>query len=227
MKLLRKIFFNTTVSKILLKPLLKLHSIVYRLIKITSQQANNCTHPKHRILNYKQWFLDNIDADSVVIDIGTSTGTVPRALRSKARKIYGIENDIKKFEPTNKQNNDPKIEYIFADATTFDYANIEPADYATLSNVLEHIDDRVGFLKKLISNINWHNKKRFLIRVPMLDRDWIPVLKKELGMDYRLDSTHFTEFTLDSFKDELQQAGLTVTSHQVKFGELYAVCEAN
>lgn len=42
----------------------------------------------------------------------------------------------------------------------------------------------------------------------MINRDWITLYKKELGVEWRLDPTHCTEYTLESLKEELQKAGL-------------------
>ena len=87
-----------------------------------------------------------------------------------------------------------------------------------MSNVLEHIDDRVEFLKKIRPLAN-----KFLFRVPMIDREWVTLYKKELGLDYRLDTTHFTEYTWEQFKNEFEQAGYNIQSHSVQFGEIWAV----
>jgi hypothetical protein len=64
---------------------------------------------------------------------------------------------------------------------------------------------------------------RILIRVPMINRDWITLYKKELGLEYRLDKTHFIEYTLESFKKELEQASLKIDKFSIQFGEIWAV----
>ena len=88
-----------------------------------------------------------------------------------------------------------------------------------MSNVLEHIDDRVGFIKKVQKEIA---PKRWLIRVPRFDRDWIVPLAQELGLDSRLDETHFTEFTPESFEQETGEAGLKISYIESRWGELWA-----
>jgi hypothetical protein len=40
---------------------------------------------------------------------------------------------------------------------------------------------------------------------------------------WRLDPTHFTEYTLPSLLAELQDAGLEVESYNIQFGEFYGV----
>jgi len=88
-----------------------------------------------------------------------------------------------------------------------------------MSNVLEHIEDRIGLLKMIQDKIN---PERWLIRVPMINRHWLVPLKKELGMSYFSDPTHYTEYTLESFKDEMVDAGLEVRHTEVTWGEIWA-----
>ena len=60
----------------------------------------------------------------------------------------------------------------------------------------------------------------------MVDRDWITIYKKQIGAEYRLDNTHYIEYTYQQFKDELNKSNIEILSHYVQFGELYAVCKA-
>ena len=69
------------------------------------------------------------------------------------------------------------------------------------------------------------NHKRFLFRVPLIDREWLVAYKKEMGVEYRLDPTHFIEYTLEQFKDELKQANITIKQVDIRFGEIYAAGE--
>ena len=91
-----------------------------------------------------------------------------------------------------------------------------------MSNVLEHIDKRIDFLKD-IKRIG----KIFLIRVPLINRDWKVILKKNMGVEYRLDKTHFIEYKTESFKQELSEAGYNIISIEKRFGELYAMVKVN
>jgi hypothetical protein len=63
--------------------------------------------------------------------------------------------------------------------------------------------------------------ERILIRVPLFERDWRVPLKKELGVEWRLDDTHETEYTLESFASEMQEAGLAVKHLEVRWGEIW------
>ena len=58
----------------------------------------------------------------------------------------------------------------------------------------------------------------------MIDRDWLVIYKKELKVDYRLDRTHYTEYSFASFKDELDKVNLKILDYKIQWGEIYALC---
>ena len=62
-----------------------------------------------------------------------------------------------------------------------------------------------------------------IIRVPLFERDWRVPLKREIGVDYRLDSTHFIEYTQEGFLEELREAKLKATHVEVRWGEIWSV----
>ena len=47
-------------------------------------------------------------------------------------------------------------------------------------------------------------------------------LKRELDVEWRLDPTHETEYTVESFAEEMAEAGLAVTHQDVRWGEIWA-----
>lgn len=199
--------------KSLVKNCLKVHNLVYKVVSFLAIKTNDGIHPKHRILNYHQFFLNNIQQNSVVLDVGCSSGELTFDLSKKAKKVVGIdlnENYIRKAQKNNKAKN---IEYILGDVTKYNFA--EQFDFIVLSNVLEHIENRIEFLKKIKSQA-----KNFLIRVPMINRDWITLYKKELGIEYRLDKGHFIEYTLQSLTKELEMAGYKIDNYLIEFGEI-------
>ncbi len=53
------------------------------------------------------------------------------------------------------------------------------------------------------------------------------VYKKQIGVEYRLDKTHYTEYTYLQLKEELKKSNIEILSHYIQFGELYAVCKAS
>jgi hypothetical protein len=160
--------------------------------------------------------------------VGCNTGMMSEMMSKKSAFVYGIEIESNLIKEARIKRQKDNNEFICADATIYDYTKCRPIDCVTLSNVLEHIEHRVDFLKKIIKQITWKDEanKNLLIRVPMIDREWIAVYKKELNLEYRLDSTHFTEYTFEQFSKEMQQSGVFILHHHVVFGEIYAICKA-
>ena len=212
-------------ARLFIKPALWMHSVSYYIADVLAIIKEGGIHPKHRILEYKEWFLDNIEPEWTVLDVGCNTGLMTRMLASKAKFVYGLDVSPDLIEEAKSNSDGSNIEYICADATKYDFSKYQSIDCVVLSNVVEHIDKRVDFLKSLIDCVNWGEGRRMLFRVPMIDRDWIVLYKKEEGLDYRSDKTHYIEYTYDSFAEEMKKTGIKILHHHVKFGELYAVCE--
>jgi len=209
-----------------LRVMMRLHGHLYDLCGILAVRVNGGIHPKHRILRYKEWFLDRIESNDVVLDVGSNTGSMPVLMADKCRYVYGIEIDPCLAKKAKEKCQNANIEIFTGDATSYYYKLCEPISCVTLSNVLEHIVNRVDFLKQIQSAVVWSNpsSKKFLIRVPALERDWLAVYKKEFGVEYRLDRTHAVEHTRKQILDEIGDAGLQVESFETRFGEYYIVC---
>ena len=200
----------------LLRFLLNMHSFLYKLISKLAVSCNSGVHPKHALTAYSDFFLNNIDKDSAVLDIGCGMGMVEKAIAQKCKRITAVDIDETSVRKAKKNNSYQNVDYIHADATCYDFG--KRFDAVVLSNVLEHIENRAEFLRK-IGEISG----KILVRVPMLDRDWLTPYKKQLGLEYRLDKTHFVEYTVESFVKESESAGFEILKYQVRFGELYAV----
>ncbi len=95
-------------------------------------------------------------------------------------------------------------------------------DTIVLSNVLEHITDRPARLRQWT---RWYQPKRILIRVPAFDRDWRVPLKKELGLDWRSDQTHETEYTRAQVEEEMADAGLAIREIITRWSEYWVHTE--
>lgn len=195
------------IYKILTKFALKLHNFSYKLATKFVIKAEGDLHPKHHLTNYHQFFIDNVNLEDKVLDIGCGNGVLTFEVAKKAKKVVGIDLDEKNIKIAKKKYQAPNIEYLVGDAVK-DLPN-QRFDVIILSNVLEHIENRAEFLQK-IKNL----APKILIRAPMINRDWITLYKKELGVEWRLDKTHYVEYTLESFKEELEKAGLNLEKIQ-------------
>lgn len=224
--LILKALMHPRIAPIVLNVMMRLHGYIYDLCGVLAVCVNSGIHPKHRILRYKEWFLDHLNSNDVVLDIGSNTGSMLLLMAEKCTYVYGVEVDPELAKKAKKLCQKDNVEILIGDATIFDYACCKPITCVTLSNVLEHIENRVDFLKRIITVVMWDksNPKKFLIRVPTIERDWLSVYKYEAEVEYRLDRTHHIEHTRCQFLDELSQAGLRLESLETRFGEYYAVC---
>ena len=175
-------------------------------------------HPKHAITNYHQFFINNITATDCVIDLGCGHGELAYDLARHGRLVTGIDSNISSIAEAQQHYQRPNLSFIVGDIAALQAG--EHYDVAILSNVLEHIEHRVELLEAI-----QHFADKILIRVPLLTRDWITAYKQQHGLEYRLDDTHFIEYSADSFYSEATAAGLNISAWHAAFGELYAVCQ--
>jgi len=216
----KKILYNRRVKKMFLKFFINLHNFCYQKISSLVVDVNGGVHPKHDIMNYHKFFVNNVKKEDVVLDLGCGNGFMTQDVAVKAKKVLGIDKSLRNIKSAKSNYQKDNINFVVGDATKYNFDS--KYDRILLSNVLEHIQDRIKFLKSLhqLSEI-------ILLRVPMFDRDWLSVYKKENGYEYRLDETHYIEYTLDSLKKELERAKWKIKNYDIQFGELWGVVVDN
>jgi len=175
-------------------------------------------HPKHRFMRYHDFFVDRIGAHETVLDLGCGNGVVACDIAGRSgAQVVAIDLNPENIAAARRLHAHPRVEYVVGDILQ-DLPG-RRCDVVVLSNVLEHLPDRPAFLqgvRRVVDN------RRFLLRIPLFERDWRVPLQKELGLDWRLDSTHETEYTLESFQSEMDAAGLEVVHQEVRWGEIWA-----
>lgn len=175
-------------------------------------------HTKHRHIRYHDFFVNRIRPDERVIDIGCGIGAVAYDVANKAgAEVVGIDLSVENITQARQRYAHPRVKYKVGDA--LQNLPSDSFDVVILSNVLEHLPDRANFLRRVQQTVY---PGRFLIRVPLFERDWRVPLKRELNVEWRLDPTHETEYTLESFAQEMAEAGLTVNYQEVRWGEIWA-----
>ncbi|TBR15872.1 class I SAM-dependent methyltransferase [bacterium] len=213
----KNILFPKMLIRAVIRFFLFLHNFSYQIVGRLSQHLEpDGIHPKHRLMNYHQWFIDHVEKDWVVLDIGCGNGALAYDLKAGCKYVIAIDKNKDNIDIAKRKYSREGIDYVLADA--LEYQPKGKINAAVLSNILEHIDSRIDFLKKLSGICDV-----FLIRVPLFDRDWLTLYKKEMGIEWRLDPTHHTEYTFISFKNEMDKAGFNITEYKIQFGEIYAV----
>lgn len=201
--------------------LLAFDSAIYPFMGEAALAAEGGIHPKHRILKYHDFFVSRIRPGEKVVDLGCGVGALASSIAERAQAhVTGVDWNAKNLAKAraliSARNLQPPPRYIEDDITT---CRVEGSfDVVVLSNVLEHLKDRAALLRTWI---DWYSPRRFLVRVPAIDRDWRPQYKKDLGVEWRLDDTHETEYTRGQLEQELGEAGLAIREIMTRFGEYW------
>lgn len=191
------------------------------VINERAMNYGNGEHPKHRLTQYHQFFINRITNGHRVLDVGCGYGSVSRsiAIAHPSSEVVGVDRNHKVLELALTYSNPPNLRFLKGDATQM--LPTGTWDTVVLSNVLEHIDNRVAFLKNLQKSTG---ANQYLIRVPLFERDWQMALRRELGISFFSDCDHKIEHTRDEFLAELDLSGLTATELITVWGEIWATC---
>ena len=195
---------------------------VYLMEGRLSKAYDGGVHAKHRLTRYHDFFVDRIAEGERVLDVGCGIGALAHDIAGRCRaRLTGIEIDVSNLAEARRRFPHERVTYIEGDVTR----DIPGGgfDVIVLSNVLEHLRDRPAVLRRLAETTG---AERLLIRVPAFERDWRVPLRREIGADWRLDDTHETEYTIESMQAELEEAGLSLTELESRWGELWVQAHA-
>ena len=195
-----------------------MHRLGYMIAgRFSAYLESDGLHPKHRIIKYHQWFAGHLKEHWRILDIGCGNGALAFDMKDRCKSVCAIDINASNVMAASGRFASSKITYLCGDAVSYEFK--EKFDAVILSNVLEHIEHRVEFLRKIT-----RLSDRLLLRVPMITRDWISVYAQEFGAEYRLDSSHFIEYADETLVEELGQGGWKILEKSVQFGETWAVC---
>jgi 2-polyprenyl-3-methyl-5-hydroxy-6-metoxy-1,4-benzoquinol methylase len=173
-------------------------------------------------MQYHDFFVSRLTSGQRVLDVGCGYGSVAFSMASRAgARVVGLDQDRDNVSRAQRR-------FVHKDLTFVQGHAPEDVpgggfDVIVASNVLEHVDDRAGFLTQIGQRTG---ARRWLIRVPMSNRDWLVPLRAELGLRSFSDPTHFTEYTSETFEREMAAVGFTIRHLQVNWGEIWADVEA-
>lgn len=178
-------------------------------------------HPKHYLTRYHDFFIDNLNDCLRIADLGCGYGAVSRSIAFAYPNsiVIGIDNNTERLKQAKGIENPSNLQFELLDIDKF--SPKQPMDGIVLSNVLEHVEERVNFLKNMMIRTN---PKKVLIRVPLFERHWTIPLRKELGVNYFQDEDHKIEHTILEFENEMTKSGLYISKIETKWGEIWAVC---
>jgi len=204
-----------------LEMLFYLQNLVNNLLAGAGVDYGDGTHVKHRLMRYHDFFVDNLRPGERVLDVGCGGGQVARSIAERVEdaEVVGIDISATNIARAREVCAGANVQLLCGDAAELP-AEERPFDAIVLSNILEHIERRPELLRKLFTATR---ANRALIRVPLYERDWTVPMRQELGIEWRLDTTHFTEYTVPQFEEEIAAAGANVERLDIRWSEIWAV----
>lgn len=210
-------------TKLAMRSLLEMEESLNNRINQFAVQYDNGIHVKHRLTKYHDFFTERIESKETVLDIGCGNGSLAYDIVIKSGAfVTGIDINTALIQFAKQRFFHSHLTFIEGDVLSYDFQM--SFNTIVLSNVLEHIENRIDFLNKIATQLN---PKQILIRVPCIDRDWRVPLRKELGLFYFSDVTHYTEYTQQSFEDEVKSANLKISHLQINWGEIWSTVIPN
>ena len=201
-----------------MRELLQIDTDVTGLINETAITYGGGVHVKHRLMRYHDFFVDRIRPGERVLDIGSGNGAVAHSVATRSSAVV-VGLDLNKDNVASARRMFPHSSLTFVVGEAPEDIPAERFDVVIMSNVLEHLEHRVEFLRLAQERVS---PSRWLLRVPMFDREWRVAMRKELGLYYFGDPTHATEYTQASFEVEMQEASFKINELQINWGEIWA-----
>jgi SAM-dependent methyltransferase len=203
------------------RELLMAYDTVYREVDLAAIAYDEGVHPKHRLTRYHDFFVERVKPGETVLDIGCGKGELAYDLvvRGGAR-VVGVDHDPGHVAFARAHFAHERLE--FHDGDVLAGLPAGRFDVIVLSNVLEHLDPRVTFLRDVVASTG---PSRLLLRVPVYERDWTIPLKAELGLPSYWDPDHEIEYNEQLFRHELAEAGLVASELVLTWGEIWAVAK--
>lgn len=178
-------------------------------------------YPRHKLAKHQDFFISNLADCKRIVALGGGYGAVVRsvALTYPNSTNVGIDNDLNRLSQASQSRNLDNVSFELLDI--YDLEDYEAFDGAILPNVLEHVENRIEFLKaiRLKTRI-----KKLLVRVPDFQRHLSIPLRRNFGVNYFQDAYLKIEHTVTELRWEVQQARFAIKNIFAVWGENWTVC---
>ena len=129
-----------------LHDLLQLRDDITRQIDDMAIRYDGGVHVKHRLTRYHDFFIERIRAGERVLDLGCGIGFLAYDIVTRTDAVVtGIDLDAHNLLVARQRFQHPKLTLILGDALAC--LPSRHFDVVILSNILEHIEQRVAFLR--------------------------------------------------------------------------------
>jgi ubiquinone/menaquinone biosynthesis C-methylase UbiE len=196
---------------LILKKSKSLSALSCRLTKLTGK-SKYPIHPKHLIKEEDPWFLDSINNEDRVLDLGCGNGQHTLKATKRCKEIIGVDYDNTQLNIAKKTAEDKNISNV-----KFKKHDLEKKlpfksnffDKILALDVLEHLYKRDLFLKEVKRILK--PKGLVFIAVPNKNTSW-KRLQKSVGINYYSDPDHKIEYSFKGIKNFLKKHDFKVLS---------------
>lgn len=152
---------------------------------------------------FKNFFCRNSNFKGNILEIGAGDTTLYNLLKKNCES-YTI------IDPVTKNYKDKKLEIFQSEFEKFSFEKTtKKFDYVILSNVIEHLENPLKTLKKILTNTN--KNTIFFIEIPLTD-----LLIKNLRYD-QIFFQHISYFSSNSIKAFANKLNLKIKKKQINF----------
>ena len=158
-----------------------------------------------------------------MLDVGCGKGELAYDLAERARRRRRGSTAIAgSLAFARARFRSDRLQLVEADAT--EWVADEPFDTIVLSNVLEHIERRPEFLRRLAETARPTRAPDPRARCSSASGS--SACAASSGVPYFSDPTHETEYSREQLEAELAAAGFRLVELEQRWGELWAAAEA-
>ena len=170
------------------------------------------THPVRT--KSKDFILQKISSESVVLDLGCNLGDIGFVIAEKAKEVVGIDYNAKAIAEANRVYKRENLTFICGEALQYLEKREKKFDTLILSHILEHLDNPDEFLFKFKDYFEW-----IYIELPDFDKYYLNHyrLDQKLELVYT-DSDHVTEFDRYELMDLLEKCQIEIVRSEYIYG---------
>lgn len=162
----------------------------------------------------KEFILNGIQSDDVVLDLGCNLGEISYFIAEKAEEVLGIDYNNNAIQEAIKNYKRSNLIFLHAEALDYLSVNSKKFDVLILSHILEHLDNPKKFLNDYK---NYFSK--IYIELPDFERYYLNKYREDLKLPLIYsDTDHINEFDRDDILNLLNECGLSIEKSEYRYG---------
>ena len=189
--------------------------MLYRALSESRVNYAGADRPAYRLKEFKYashyWILDFLSKASTasrILDVGAADGYLGRILKQRGHSLVGLESDSVLAEKARAYYD----AFHSVDVESFDFPFRGEFDYILLADVLEHLRDPVGVLRRVTPCLSHGGE--LIISLPNIAHLFVRLSLLFGRFDYRdygiLDRSHLRFYTLASMRQMMREASCRI-----------------